>query len=290
MTAEKLCAAYCFAPPPVVAPVLVVIAGKLVIDMVSVRTGGAATAGASVCGMPEVLRVGAALPDPPFNSVDDSGLDVELMTAVAEQLGASVEFVRYEGRDFNGIFDALDSGEFDCVASGTTVTGSRAMKAAFCDPYLISGQALAVDTTRLPDVTSVDDLEGLTIGVQQGNTSQPIANRLLADGKVARVRVYDYGSIRSALRDLVGGRCDAFMKLDPVLTRLTESTPDVAVVQRGITTEKIAIAVPTSDTALLGRINVAQATLEDNGTLPSIRQRWTGSPRVDQSGPRSGDL
>ena len=54
-------------------------------------------------------------------------------------------FVRYEGRDFNGIFDALDSGDFDCVASGTTITGSRALKAAFCDPYLISGQALAVD-------------------------------------------------------------------------------------------------------------------------------------------------
>lgn len=238
--------------------------------------------------MPELLRVGAALPDPPFNDVNGSGLDVELMAAIAEQLGADVEFVRYEGRDFNGIFDALDSGDFDCVASGTTVTGSRAMKAAFCDPYLISGQALAVDATRLPDVASIDDLDGLTIGVQQGNTSQPIANRLLADGKVARVRVYEYGSIRSALRDLSTGRCDVFMKLDPVLTRLAEATPGVAVVQRGITSEKIAIAVPTSDTALLGRINVAQATLEENGTLPAIRERWTGSPRADQSGPHIG--
>ena len=238
--------------------------------------------------MPEVLRVGAALPDPPFNSVQDSGLDVELMTAIAEHLGAEVRFIRYEGRDFNGIFDAFDSGDFDCVASGTTVTGSRALKAAFCDPYLISGQALAVDAGRLPDVTSIDDLEGLTIGVQEGNTSQPIANRLLADQKVARVRVYDYGGIRTALRDLGTGRCDAFMKLDPVLTRLAEAVPGVTVVQRGITTEKIAIAVPTTNTALLGRINVAQATLEQDGALPTIRERWTGSPRADQSGPRTG--
>ncbi|QEN14636.1 amino acid ABC transporter substrate-binding protein [Mycobacterium sp. ELW1] len=238
--------------------------------------------------MAEVLRVGAALPDPPFNDggPTGSGLDVELMAAIGQRLGASVEFIRYQGRDFNGIFDALDSGEFDCVASGTTITGSRALKAAFCDPYLISGQALAVDATRLPDVTSIDDLDGLTLGVQQGNTSQPIANRMLADGKVARVRVYDYGSIRTALRDLSTGRCDAFMKLDPVLTRLAEATPGVAVVQRGITTEKIAIAVPTTDTALLGRINVAQAALEEDGTLPAIRERWTGSPRADQSGPQ----
>ncbi|MCX2930262.1 ABC transporter substrate-binding protein [Mycobacterium sp. CVI_P3] len=248
----------------------------------------------------EVLRVGAAFPDPPFNSAgsipgslrscppEDSGLDIDLMTAIAEQLGAEARFVRYEGRDFNGIFDALDSGDFDCVASGTTITGSRALKAAFCDPYLISGQALAVDTGRLPDVRSIDDLDGLTIGVQQGNTSQPIANRLLADGKVARIRVYDYGGIRGALRDLSTGRCDAFMKLGPVLSLLASAAPGVAVVQRGITTEKIAIAVPTSDTALLGRINVAQATLEEDGTLPAIRERWTGSPLVDQSGPQAG--
>jgi polar amino acid transport system substrate-binding protein len=233
----------------------------------------------------EVLRVGAAFPDPPFNDVRGTGLDVDLMTAIGEQLGASVEFVRYQGRDFNGIFDALDSGDFDCVASGTTITGSRALKAAFCDPYLISGQALAVDATRLPDVASIDDLEGLTIGVQQGNTSQPIANRLLADEKVARVTVYDYGSIRRALRDLSSGRCDAFMKLDPVLTRLAAAVPGVTVVQRGITTEKIAVAVATTDATLLARINVAQTALEQGGTLGAIRERWTGSPRVDQSGP-----
>jgi len=69
-----------------------------------------------------------------------------------------------------------------------------------------------------------------------------------------------------------------------VLDELVRSVPDVEVVQRGITTEKIAIAVPTTDVALLARINVAQAQLEANETLPSIRQRWTGSPRLDQSG------
>lgn len=245
----------------------------------------------------DLLRVGAAFPDPPFNSAlahprvapllpagSDSGLDIDLMSAIGGLLGRPVEFVRYSGRDFNGIFDALDSGEFDCVASGTTITGSRALKAAFCDPYLISGQALAVDTVRLPEVRSVDDLEGLTVGVQRGNTSQPIANRLMAEGKTARVRVYSYGSIRTALRDLTTARCDVFMKLGPVLDALVCSVPGVEVVQRGITTEKIAIAVPTTDAALLARINVAQAQLEENETLPSIRQLWTGSPRLDQSG------
>ncbi|GAY18329.1 ABC transporter substrate-binding protein [Mycobacterium sp. shizuoka-1] len=236
----------------------------------------------------EVLRVGVAFSDPPFTESGDTGLDADLMTAIGRRLGAEVRFVHYRGRDVSEMLDALDSGDFDCVASGIAVTGSRALKAAFCDPYLISGQALAVDAGRLPEVASIDDLDGLTIGVLAGDTGQPIANRLLADGKVARVRRYPYGGIRGALRELSTGRCDAVLYLEPVLTRLTGAMPGVAVVQRGITSEKIAVAVPTSATALLGRINVAQAAAEQDGTLPEIRERWTGSPRADQSGPRIG--
>lgn len=232
----------------------------------------------------QTLRVGAAYPDPPFNGMpDDGGLDIDLMTEVADKLDMTVEFIPYEGSDFNGIFDALDSGEFDCVAAGTTVTPEREEKAKFAPPYLISGQSLAVNTRRLPNVHSIDDLEGLTIGVQQGNTSLPIAEKLVADGKAARVKVYDYGSIRAALDDLTTGGCDAFMKLAPVLTELVKPVADVEVVQRGLSTENIAIAVGRGDQELLARITVAQAELEDDGMLQRIRRRWLGNPYTDQS-------
>jgi polar amino acid transport system substrate-binding protein len=235
--------------------------------------------------MGQILRVGAAFPDPPFNGMENgTGLDISLMDAVAEALGMSVEFVPYTGGDFDGIFDALNSGAFDCVTSGTTVTGAREQKAAFCAPYLVSGQSLAVDVNRLSQVRSIDDLAGLAIGVQQGNTSQPIADRLVAEGRAARVRVYDYGEIRTAITDLTTGRCDAFMKLAPVLTELVRPVAGVEVVQRGLSVENIAVAVPPSDNNLLGRINVAQAELESTGRLREMRSRWLGSPDADQSG------
>jgi polar amino acid transport system substrate-binding protein len=230
------------------------------------------------------LRVGAAFPDPPFNGMPgDTGLDIDLMTAIAKALGAKVEFIPYDGADFNGIFDALNSSAYDCIAAGTTVTPDREAKAKFVPPYLISGQSLAVDTTRLPRVKSIDDRAGLTIGVQQGNTSQPIADRLVAQGKAARVRVYDYFTIRTALTDLTTGGCDAFMKLAPVLTELVKPLTGVEVVQRGISVENIAVAAPLNDQALLSPITVAQAELEDNGTLPGIRQKWLGNPHADQN-------
>jgi polar amino acid transport system substrate-binding protein len=231
----------------------------------------------------QTLRVGAAFPDPPFNGMPDGGLDIDLMAEIAKKLGLGVEFVPFEGADFSGIFDALNSGDFGCVAAGTTVTPEREKKAAFAPPYLISGQSLAVDTRRLPAVHSIDDLEGLTIGVQQGSTGGPIAEKLVADGKAARVRVYDYGDTRAALHDLTAGGCDAFMTLAPVLTELVKPFADVEVVQRSISTEDVAIAVGIADQQMLARISVAQAELEGDGTLQRIRRKWLGNPYTDQS-------
>ena len=232
----------------------------------------------------EILRVGAAFPDPPFNGMpDDGGLDIDLMTAIAELLSATAEFIPYQGTDFNGIFDALNTGAYDCVAAGTTVTPDRQTKAQFVLPYLISGQSLAVDTMRLPNVRSIDDLAGLTIGVQQGNTSQPIADRLVAEGKAASVRVYDYGTIRTALTDLSTGACDAFMKLAPVLTELVKPVRGVEVVQRGISVEKIAIAVPIADQGLLRHITAAQEELDQSGMLQQMRLKWLGNGALEQS-------
>jgi ABC-type amino acid transport substrate-binding protein len=231
----------------------------------------------------ELLRVGMALPDPPFNAMPDGrGLDVDLIEAIGDDLGVGVEVVAYEGADFNGIFDELAAGRFDCVIAGTTVTPERQRKATFAPPYLISGQSLAVATARYPSVRSVDDLDGLVIGVQRGNTSEPIAEGLVAAGRAKAVRVYDYGGIRAALGDLTAGDCDVFMKLEPVLTELVRSVQDVEVVQRGISREDIAIAVAVDDGALLERITAAQARLEADGTLQGLRRTWLGNPYRDQ--------
>jgi ABC-type amino acid transport substrate-binding protein len=230
-----------------------------------------------------ILRVGVAYPDPPFNGVSGGGLDIDLIHAVAAAMGMTVELVAYEGSDFNGVFDELAAGRYDCVIAGTTVTPERQRRAAFAPPYLISGQALAVDPERLRTVRSIDDLAGLIIGVQQGNTSEPIAERLVAEGRAKAVRVYDYGSIRTALTDLTTGGCDAFMKLAPVLAELVAPFAGVEVVQRNISREDVAIAVALGDDTMLQRIAAAQAELEDAGTLQGIRRKWLGNPYIDQS-------
>jgi polar amino acid transport system substrate-binding protein len=225
------------------------------------------------------LKVGAAFPDPPFEFIGPdgpAGFDIALTQHIAAKLGRTWQSVRYAGADFNGIFGGLDTGAYDCIASGTTITPGRAKIADFCSPYAASGQSLVVDTTRHPQVRGIDDLAGLIVGVQHGNTSEPVAEQLVADHRAARVRVYAYHEIEKALDDLSTGGCDAFMKLAPVTAWLVRDRPKLKVVQVGITTERLAICVRKGDTALRAAIDKAQADLAADGTLAALVKEWLG--------------
>jgi polar amino acid transport system substrate-binding protein len=226
------------------------------------------------------LKVGAALPDPPFELMTKDGpigFDITLMQRIAEELGREWQLVPYSGTDFNGIFSGLDDGSYDCIASGTTITPPRQKLADFCAPYAVSGQSLVVDASRHPNVQGVNDLKGLVIGVQKGNTSQPVADKLVAEGRAARVRVYAYDEIEKALDDLSAGSCDAFMKLAPVTAWFVRDRPKLKVVETGITRELLGICVRKGNTALTDAIGHAQAALMADGTIPDLIKKWLGS-------------
>jgi polar amino acid transport system substrate-binding protein len=249
-------------------------------DVLAALPAGASAGAASgaATGL-AALKVGAALPDPPFEFIGPdgpAGFDVALMRRIAAKLGRVWRLVRYEGADFNGIFAGLDSGAYDCVASGTTITPAREQVADFCPPYAVSGQSLVVDATRHPGVRGIDDLAGLVIGVQHGNTSEPVAEQLVAEHRAARVRVYAYDEIETALGDLSTGGCDAFMKLAPVTAWLVRERPKLKVVQVGITTERLGICVRKGNTALRQAIDKAQAELAADGTLAALVKDWLG--------------
>ncbi len=225
------------------------------------------------------LKVGSALPDPPFEFMGKdgpAGFDIELMRRVAAKIGRDWQLVPYKGADFNGIFAGLEDGSYDCVASGTTITPAREAIADFCAPYAVSGQSLVVDASRHPKAHSIDDLGGLVIGVQRGNTSRPVADKLVAEARAARVRVYAYDEIETALGDLSTGGCDAFMKLAPVMHWLVRDRPKLRVVQTGITREILGVCVRKGNTALCDAINSAQAALAKDGTLAALIMQWLG--------------
>ena len=104
----------------------------------------------------------------------------QLSSAHRQALRYAVELFTRLPCKAEGIFAGLADGRWDAVASGATVTDRRREQATFCRPYVRSGQSLVVRVARHPDVRTVDDLAGKSLGVQHGNTSEPVAQRLLA--------------------------------------------------------------------------------------------------------------
>jgi polar amino acid transport system substrate-binding protein len=236
--------------------------------------------GARIAGAASLLRVGAALPDPPFEFMTadgPAGFDIALMQAIGRRIGREWRLVPYAGADFNGIFAGLGNAAYDCVASGATITPARERLADFCPPYVVSGQSLVLDQSRHPGVHGVADLEGLVIGVQQGNTSQPVADKLVAEGRAARVRVYAYDEIERALDALTTGGCDVFMKLAPVTEWYVRDRPNLKVVETGITQEYLGVCVRTGDVALRRVISEAQAALMSEGKVAALIKQWLGA-------------
>ena len=86
---------------------------------------------------------------PPFENVESGttvGFDVDLMSAIAKQLGMKAEFKTYK---FDGIVAGVQAGtEFDMAASAMTITDERKKAIDFSDPYINSNQSLAVNKAQ----------------------------------------------------------------------------------------------------------------------------------------------
>lgn len=225
---------------------------------------------------PGVLKVASAFPDPPFEVEPDTGFDAALMQRICAGLGLRWDLVKFDGEDFNAIFDGLGR-DHDAVISGTTVTPARQTVALFAPPYAVFDQGVAVNTARHPGIRTVAGLKGLTVGIQEGNTSDIVARKLLAEGIIAGIRYYPYAAIETALDDLAGGAIGAVIKLHPVLAELVRGRPGLAVVCDVPTDEKIAIAVAPGNIALRDAIAAAQARIMADPWFAATRAKWFGA-------------
>lgn len=223
------------------------------------------------------MIVASAYPDPPFELIENgqpTGFDVQLISAVCTQMGLTLQRVRFQGDNFNDIFDGLENGTYDVVISGTTITPDRAALVLFSEPYLEFNQGVAVNRQRTPNVTSAADLRDLTAGIQAGNTSHAVAKRWLADGTIAGIRYYPYDGIATALADLEAGHIGLVIKLFPVISWLVKSRPQLSVPMQVPTHEKLGIAFAKRNQALCSQVEATLDTLRANGKFDQLKSHW----------------
>ena len=121
------------------------------------------------------------------------------------------------------------------------------------------------------------DLRGMTAGIQSGNTSDFVARKLLAQGDIAAIRYYPYHGITAAIDDLEAGRIGLIIKLFPVISWLTQSRSDLAVVMQEPTSERLGIAFAPDNTDLRDAVDAAIEELRASGEFARLQANWPGT-------------
>ncbi len=197
------------------------------------------------------------------------GLDIDIVSEVAEDLGADLEI---KITPFEGIQSGADLSTNNCdiVASGITITEEREENMDFSDPYFDADQGLLVPAGS--GVDSLEALEGLKVGVQQATTGLDWAT----EQGLTVVEFEDLGLQVQALR---GGTVDAVINDIAVLGPFADDELEVSTTFP--TGEQYGLGVKTGNTALLDAVNATLERIGSDGTYDEIYERYIGQAPAD---------
>lgn len=196
-----------------------------------------------------------------------TGFDIELMRAIADDLGLSLSVVN-SGWDpiVSGL--GMEAGDCDVGAASITIRPDRAEDVAFSDPYFSGDQSLLV--RKGEGLSSLSDLEGMNIGVQSNTTGEIYANE---NNPGATIIAYDNPG--DVLLALTANEVDAV--LQDIVANAGEALQNdsVEVVETYTTDEFYGFAFQkTGKESLVEAVNASLADLREDGTYDEIYADW----------------
>jgi len=221
---------------------------------------------------PGVLTVGSDTAFPPFESMNGDvaeGFDVDLMAAIAKEMGLESKF-QTEGFD-TLIPTLVAGGKFDVIASGMTITDERKQEIDFSLPYIDSNQSIAAKVDF--DFKDESSLTGKKIGAQAGTTGLDWAKENIKDAKIV-----EFKTATDALAALQAGNVDAVVNDLPVTAALVkDASKGLTIVKEIPTGEQYGFGVSKENPELLKAINEAITALQASGEYDTIYEKWFGA-------------
>jgi polar amino acid transport system substrate-binding protein len=237
----------------------------------------AAPAAAPAPAPAKVYVVGTDAAYAPFESQNEKGeivgFTIDMVTAAAAKAGVQVKFVN---TPWEGIFNALQQGDRDMIASSVTITDERKQTMDFTNPYFDAVQLIAVkDNSK---IAKFADLKKAKVGVQTGTTGDEAVTKLL--GKTS-TNVKRFESTPLALKELEAGGVDAVVADNGVVIHYVANNPGgkfKTVSDKEFVPEQYGFAVKKGNAELLGKMNEGLAALKADGSYDTIYKKFFGAP------------
>lgn len=219
----------------------------------------------------DTLTVCTDSPYPPMEFEVDgefTGFDIELMRAIADNLGLGLEVVN-TGFDPITSGAAMVAGTCDIAAASITITEEREQNIDFSDSYFSADQSLLVKKDG--GVSTLGDTDGQTIAVQSGTTGEAYAEENAPAG--ATIKSFDDpGALFLALEsgDAVAVLQDIVVNGERIL-----SDDTVTVAETYPTNEFYGFATQEEGKEeLLTAVNTALGELRSSGEYDTLFDAW----------------
>lgn len=225
-----------------------------------------------------ILQVCSDVPYPPFEYYDTDrnvvGYDVDIASAIAGALGLELEIIEssWEGLE-SGI--ALEAGDCDLAITGMTITEERMGNLLFSDPYLDDNLGLLA--TAESGIGSVDELDGVSVGVQNGTTGHHYAADEL------ELDVVEYEDSGLMLQGLEAGQIEAIVGNISIIGYQAGDDDRFDFVEEIDTGEQLGIATALDNEDLIAAVNEILAELEASGDLEAIQEAWFHSETPEEA-------
>jgi ABC-type amino acid transport substrate-binding protein len=209
-----------------------------------------------------------------------TGIFVDMTDEIAKRLG--VNEVNYVVMSSAAFVPALDSGRVDTLP-GYSKTDERAEVADFSDPVMYLPDCMMV--AKGSGITSLEQLEGKTLGLTRGSYAETVAEGLVDGGVFTPGDIVKYDSFEAPLREIADGRVDAGYfdvvgfewgkKENPELFGRIECIPVPPELQNLDTLPPVFYLFPKGNSsALLEQVNGIVSEMAADGTTEEIFGRY----------------
>ncbi|MEG0133833.1 MAG: transporter substrate-binding domain-containing protein [Clostridium sp.] len=179
------------------------------------------------------------------------GADIMLAEEVAKDLGVKLKI---KSMNFDGLLQALSSGNCDMVIAGMNPTPDRKKNVNFSELYYgDSPQVILINKKNADKIKSKEDLSGKIVGAQKGTVQEDVVTNELKGSTLKAIP-----NIPNLMQDLKNGTIDALVLEKPVAEEALKSTGSeiqMAEFEIDIDYSGYAIAIKKGNEDLVAQIN-----------------------------------
>ena len=211
---------------------------------------------------------------PPYEYMEGGeivGIDAEIAKAIADKLGYELTI---ENVDFDSLIPGVQTGKYDFVMAGMTVTDERKEQVDFTQTYATGVQVIIVKEDS--PITTADDLfadgANTKIGVQLATTGDLYCTWDIEDKGLGTVERYNKGA--DAVMALNSGKVDCVVIDNEPAKVFVQQNPGLKILDTEYITEDYAAAISKDNAELRDKIDSALGELIADGTVKAIIEKY----------------